>query len=67
MMMMDRQRQLVLIMIGALCLSLLLNWLFIPAWGFMGAASATAITTVVWSGGVFLYCWIKLRVRVSAT
>jgi O-antigen/teichoic acid export membrane protein len=66
MIMMDRQRQLVLILVGALCLSMLLNWLLIPAWGFMGAAAATAITMVAWSGGIFLYCWTSLRVRVSA-
>jgi O-antigen/teichoic acid export membrane protein len=66
MIMTGRQGHLVLIVVVALCLNAVLNWVFIPVWGFMGAATATAITTAAWSGAVFFYCRTTLRVRVSA-
>jgi O-antigen/teichoic acid export membrane protein len=66
MIMMDRQWPLVAIMVAALGLAVVLNTLLIPPWGFMGAASATAITVVAWSGAVFVYCWKVLRIRGCA-
>jgi O-antigen/teichoic acid export membrane protein len=66
MMMTGHQHQLVLTMVAALCLNAILNWVLIPRLGIIGAAAATAATTVAWSGAVFMYCLLKLRVRVSA-
>ena len=66
MIMMDRQRQLILITLAALLLTVALNALLIPQWEAIGAASAKAVTIAVWSGGVFVYCWKALRVRAWA-
>ncbi len=66
MIMMARQRQLVSVMVGAVALNALLNWLLIPAWGIDGAAAATAITTVAWSAIVSLYCLKALHVKAAA-
>ena len=63
MIMMERQRELIMITLAALLMTVALNMLLIPVWEDVGAAIAKALTIIAFAGAVFIYCWKALHVR----
>lgn len=58
-----RQGKLQQILLVGFITNLLLNWILIPKYGMIGAATATAISMVLWNLIAVLYAWKKDRVK----
>ena len=44
-------------------INILLNWIFIPMFGMQGAAYATVISIIVWSGIAVAYAYKKDKIK----
>ncbi len=60
------QNQAALIFGTAAIINILLNAALIPMYGMVGAAAATALTTVLWNLAMLAYVWNKLKINPTA-
>ena len=62
-----KQNILQVLLISALFINLILNWILIPKYGILGAAIATSISTVFWNiiGATYLYKKDKIKTFLS--
>ena len=58
-----KQNKLHQILIFGFVTNLLLNWFLIPDYGMMGAASATAISMILWNLAAVVYTYRKDRIK----
>lgn len=63
MVMTGHQKQAAYIMLCSTCLNLLLNLSLIPAWGMVGAATATSATLILWNGMMVFYVAKVLKIN----
>jgi O-antigen/teichoic acid export membrane protein len=61
----DQQKPLVLIQGVAMVVNLGLSFALIPTWGIEGAATALAVSTIVWQGWMFVF--VKRRFGIRST
>ena len=53
------------ILLLSTALNLIMNALFIPLWGALGAATATAVSFAVWNIALLIYAWRRLGLNPS--
>jgi len=60
------EKQALFILVFTVIVNVVLNALMIPAWGITGAAIATALSTVLWNGAMWVYARQKLGFNTAA-
>ena len=58
-----KQNKLQLVLIFGFITNLILNWFLIPEYGMIGAASATAISVILWKSIAVIYTYRKDKIK----